>query len=84
MDSKVYKLPARFTQDHIERDLLDDERVVRWTREHAFVALTDDEWCEFESDADYYATGTGFHPEYRGLIASARATLKALRQQGRP
>jgi hypothetical protein len=86
--TKIYKLPATFTVDHIGRDLLDYENVVEYSGRKIVVRLNDDEYSELMSDAKFYVEmgsgELGFGTESFGLIRSAVATLKALKVQGSP
>ena len=74
-------LPPAFYADHVARDL-PAGTVVKQTKKAVTVALTPEELAELRSDASHYAHSmaeAGF--EGRGLIASAKATLKALDKQ---
>lgn len=74
----IYRLPPTFYDDHVSRDLPSGEEVRR-TKSHVFVNLTDEERAELLSDARHYASPSmGFSADYPGLVASARATIKAL------
>lgn len=76
-----YKVPPTFVLDHIERNLLPQENIVEIKKKYVVVSLNDDQFSELLSDAKHYADGAGgLDPEYRGLIMSARATVKALRK----
>lgn len=87
-EEKVYKIPIRFFQDHHNRSDNDElgKRIVKRTKTHVHVSLTPDMASELHSDASYYADtehgfmgsvpqGEGHH--YKGIVASAKATLKA-------
>jgi hypothetical protein len=77
----VVTVPPVFYADHVTRDL-PAGRVVKQTKRAVTVELTADELAELRSDAEHYAhsmADAGF--EGRGLIASAKATLKALDAQ---
>jgi hypothetical protein len=76
------RLPPRFYWDHVSRDL-PAGKVVSETQRYVRVELTQDDYEELLSDAKHYAYSMavgGF--EDRGLIASARATVKALDPAG--
>ena len=82
-NSGTYRVPARFLEDHIERDLYrGDLAAIRWTRNGAIIPADADTIDELLDDAQHYAASGDFSPECRGLIISARATVKALKQQG--
>lgn len=72
------KLPPRFYDDHVSRDLPAGVTVKR-TKGYIEVELTGFEFDDLLSDAQHYATpGMYPEPEYRGLVASARATVVKL------
>jgi len=76
--TRTVTLPPRFYDDHADRDL-PAGRVIGRTRKSVTVELTAAEWTELRSDADHYANSNAYgDPEFRGLIASARATLRRL------
>lgn len=83
----TYKLPPAFYFDHIGRDL-PGGTIVRQTQTHVYVDLTESDYSELLSDAEFYqaigAGGNGFGFEYAGLVRSAAATVKALQKQGEP
>ena len=79
-NEQVYKVPARFFYDHVDRHEDPDEmisRIVKSSGSYHHVRLTDSQVDNLHSDAEYYATSS---PEYvgKGLISSAKATVKAL------
>lgn len=77
------RLPRRFYDDHVDRELsagVEQRRLARQVE----VVLDQASFDELRSDADHYATSPGFDPSLRGLIASARATVAALDVAGRP
>lgn len=72
----VVKVPPRFYDDHVSRDLPAGTEIKRG-RDLVTVELTADELAELRSDATHYAdSSNGF--EDRGLVQSARATVKRL------
>jgi hypothetical protein len=73
-------IPSVFYWDHVDRDLPAGEIIKSYANGRLFVRLDEDEFNELLSDAEYYAEGGGgLTSEYRGLMASARATVKALK-----
>ena len=74
----VYKLPPKFYWDHRSRELPSGE-VVKETSRHVHVRLTDEERDELLSDAEYYVSDGKYMSVEQGLISSARATVKRLR-----
>jgi hypothetical protein len=77
---EVYKVPARFYNDHVDRhddphDML--SRIVKSSGSYHHVRLTEALKSNLHSDASYYADSS---PEYvgKGLVSSAKATVKAL------
>jgi len=74
----IKQLPPRFYWDHVYRDLPAGV-VVSETKRYVRVELTRDEYDDLLSDAKHYAYSMGVGGfDDRGLIASARATVKAL------
>ena len=83
------KIPKVFFDDHWGRDLTVTKRieknglksvVVKETKQHYFVSLTEEEFHDLFGDAEHYAWMSA-HGEYResfGLVRSATATLKAM------
>ena len=90
------KVPARFWDDHTSREteytalaeaganISTDELTDEIKRNGSRVTLSMNLLCiaELASDADYYATGMDGERELSGLIASARATVRALAKYG--
>ena len=77
------KLPRRFWDDHYERCCAHPglREEVKTSKREVTVCLDGEALANLKSDADYYSDPTGFDtsdPWMRGLIASARATLKRL------
>jgi len=69
------KLPKSFFDDHAARELPTPE-VIRETRAHYIVSKDDLALPELLSDARYYSDGLDMAP--RGIVVSARATVRAL------
>jgi hypothetical protein len=86
MNTKIYRLPKRFADDHWGRDCGETDRIIRETKKHYYVEMDEDGWGDMESDADYYVGMGGEMIESMGIgfIASARATHAALIKAGRP
>lgn len=94
-DKMKVRLPKRFLSDHIDRDLLrvNGESVgleavlVKELKNHYIVELTQEQFDELLSDANYYRDGGGGGAggmdwaEYGWLISSAKATYNALVKQ---
>ena len=88
-DRKTLRVPALFWNDHIyrecEQDFATDRRTVeiKENSRYIWLSMTPEAIAELLSDADYYATS--FVGEdaigIRGLISSARATVKAIKAQ---
>lgn len=88
------KVPKRFFDDHVDRDLLrgeNNEQIARdavITRElskHYVLTLNVTQAKELLSDADHYRDGGGGGMDFfelGGLIASAKATYNALIKAG--
>lgn len=81
--AKTIRIPHRFYFDHLERDL-DSPRVIRTTKSHLHIDPADPALDELLDDARFYAGTPGQPgidadtPELRGLVASARATVRAI------
>ena len=80
-DPHLIRIPRVFYDDHVERDL--PSPVVRKTaRYHYYIRADDPALDELASDAAHYGEG-GIcgrdFPHLFGLIASAKATLAAIR-----
>lgn len=85
MDTVTVKVPPAFYYDHVTRDL-PSGRIVKEAKRYYIIELNQAEYDELLSDATYYAyyiSNAGFD-NVVGLIASAKATVKALRNAGRP
>ena len=87
---KVYKLPGTFFEDHMNRYFGEglwehhnrDNEI--WSNRQVTIRLTDDQMYHLLDDAEFYSSGGGdFYPpsEYRGLISSAKATVRAINKQ---
>lgn len=78
----TYIVPATFIYDHINRDLLSAETIQGSKGRCLVVSLTDDEYGELLSDAEFHAEGGGgFGPELNYLMRSAAATVRSLIKQ---
>jgi hypothetical protein len=87
-------VPAKFWDDHCDREteytvfseygISSDERTLEIKRTGNKITLSINTLCiaELASDAYYYATGMQGEPDLNPLIASARATIKALAKAG--
>ena len=76
------RIPRVFLDDHRSRDL-PTPGIERMTRQHYHIRADDPALPELVSDARHYAEGgicTRDFPELFGLVASARATLAAIRK----
>ena len=73
------KVPRRFFDDHIDRDL-EAPAVLRETKKHYFIDGDSEHLAELLNDADYYASDGA--PDWDGGVgirASARVTAAAIR-----
>jgi hypothetical protein len=81
--AQAIRIPKRFYNDHVARDLK-APAVIRKTKQHYIIDATPSSaFDELLSDALFYADGdaSGFDmsdPDIRGIVASARATARAL------
>ena len=74
---EMLKIPKKFYDDHFFRDL-PSPKILKETKTHYFICTQDKALLnELEDDADHYSKSDGFIVE-KGLIQSARATLKKL------
>lgn len=80
----ILTLPRIFYDDHVERDCLPGE-VVKMGIRLVTIRCDDKTLEDLYSDAKHYASLTAgegsdydMEPEYRGLIRSAKATLKRI------
>lgn len=78
----THKVPKAFVLDHINRDLNDESIIIRSTKSHCYIEVTDEQRdallsdAEFYSDASYVIGAMGIG--YAGISSSARATVRAL------
>ena len=73
----MLKITKVFYDDHVFRDL-PSPKILKETKTHYFICTKDKALLnELEDDADYYSKCDGLIVE-KGLIQSARATLKKL------
>ena len=78
---KTYKIPPRFYLDHLARDCGTTGKIVRSTKNYLIVQLDDIALDDLLGDARFYSSEDmrgAFDPSLTGLIASARATLRAI------
>lgn len=77
----VYRIPKVFYDDHRELDLETPE-IVKSTEKHYWISAKENSsMAEFRSNAEFYAAphiDVNGSPYLRGLVASARATLKII------
>jgi hypothetical protein len=74
------RIPKIFYNDHRDRDL-PSPVVVNESKSHYWIDASDPDISELLSDATYYSTSVGWSEQWdsiRGLVYSARATVKAL------
>jgi hypothetical protein len=74
------RIPKIFYNDHRDRDL-PSPVVVNESKSHYWIDASDHDISELLSDATYYSTSVGWSEQWdsiRGLVYSARATVKAL------
>ena len=74
----MIKIPKLFYDDHLARDL-PSPKILKETKTNYFIAKTDEHIYELFDDAEYYYNEMEIN-EMRGLITSARATIKALQE----
>ena len=81
-DLQLARIPQAFFDDHCERDL-PAPVIVKRTKSHYYISLSDGNLEELLDDADYYSSketlrAMGSDPIYKGLCYSARATIAAV------
>jgi hypothetical protein len=75
------KVPKRFYDDHRYRECGRSGKIVKEYASHYLVELDQEAWDDLYSDADYYGMDNpdeDLWQNYRGVILSARATLKVM------
>jgi hypothetical protein len=72
------KIPDRFYIDHMERSLPTPEDIGSF-KNHALIRADDAALGELLSDAEHYAHPSGPDAAPRGVITSAKATVRAIR-----
>jgi hypothetical protein len=77
MPDVLIRIPKRFLDDHLERDL-PTPKIIRETGSHYFIDPRDPVIAELADDATHYADGLDEAPP--GVVLSARATLRAIRK----
>ena len=76
--AELIRIPKRFYDDHVDRDLPAPE-IARETKQHYFINATSEHLEELLGDATFHVeTKPSFFPEYYGLCESARATARAI------
>ena len=77
--SKLYRIPKVYYDDHI--DTCEAPEIVKATKQHYWISAEDcPELDELRSRAHFYATDgiDATEPYLRGLVASAKATIKVI------
>jgi hypothetical protein len=84
MPETEIKIPKAFIQDHAARGLATGW-LVKETKAHFIISMTEDESKDVLGDADFYGDAQyiigAMGSEYMGISSSARATAKAIRKQ---
>jgi hypothetical protein len=82
---KQYKVPQRFYQDHLSRDL-GTGKIVAESGNYFIVELDESSYYELLSDAEFYSDSSYVVSQmgngYLGLSKSAQATVRALEKAG--
>lgn len=78
------RIPKAFIKDHAGRALATGW-LVKETKGHFIMSMTEEEWKDVLGDADFYGDAQyivgAMGSEYLGLSSSARATAKSIRKQ---
>jgi len=86
--NNIIKIPKRFFEDH--RDCCDEEatpKIIKETKKHYFISRDDDQFWNLKSNCEYmieaHSLGQEWYcsPQNFGLVMSARATLKAIKEE---
>ena len=72
----MIKIPKLFYDDHLARDL-PSPKILKQPKTNYFISETDEHISDLLDDADYYVW-TVSTSDYKGLVQSAKATLKAI------
>ena len=83
---KTYRVPREFYDDHVRRDCGQSGVLVGALRSTVIIDLDITAYVDLLSDADFYVDMgvKEFGSDYASLVASARSTLKILREDGPP
>jgi len=82
MSKVTIVVPSRFYYDHRDRDLPSGKVIKEYANGKVNVVLSHSELNDLLSDAEYYAEcADQFGTEYQGLCKSAKATVKAIKEQ---
>lgn len=74
----LVRIPVVFYEDHLDR-VLPTPTVIKSTKRNVWIDLNDPCTAELLDDAEYYAGPGGPDNCSRGLVASARATVRAIK-----
>ncbi len=74
------KIKPKYGQDALDR-CLDIGTYITENKAAMVLECTPEQLHELKSDARHYATPGNFGNDYRGLVLSARASLKMIREQ---
>ena len=77
--SKIYRIPKHYYRDHVECDCEAPE-IIRETKAHYFISADETpELAELRDRATLYAEeNDDYWKNCRGIVLSARATLKVI------
>lgn len=85
IDRQIYKVPAKFYEDHENRDCGLTDKVIKRNQLTVIVEMDYAGYQDLLTDADYYwSCRDSFDMVGRGLIQSARSTLSSLARQHAP
>ena len=77
--STTLRIPPVFYLDHLARECGKSGKIIRSGKSYLIVELDDAALDDLMSDASYYVEcADTFDPSIRGLVFSARATLRAI------
>ena len=76
---KTIRIPTRFIDDHYERGLPTPDDASSGGGRSAMISSDDPALPSLLGDAEYYASPSGPDAAPAGVVASARATVRAIR-----
>ena len=83
--NNIIKIPKRFFEDHRERFDEEFPAVINETKTHYFISRDDEHLWNLEADCEHtiemHSLGEEWYCQNFGFVMSARATLKAIKEE---